>query len=343
VMLLLLCSLSVVAAVAVGSPKTSHAPPANAVKFSGSKYNLASKVTTSGLSAGAFVAAQFGVAFSKYVTGTGVVAGGPFYCAQDSEITALTACMSEPSQLSTSTLVQAIQTAASNGDIDPTSNLGKFYLYSGLFDFTVFTGVVQALQAQLQGVGVAAANISTEYSIPSGHCMPTDDYGNFCVLTESPWINDCLYDGVGAFLNFFYSGLKAKGSLPSSINWITLDTDNYMPSGWSAYDASMSSTAYLYVPSQCRSNSTQCSLHIVWHGCQQSYALLGDKFIAHSGYIQWASTNNLIVLFPQAAESLANPESCFDWWGYVNSDYSYKSGVQMAAVRNMAAALGAFY
>jgi hypothetical protein len=194
------------------------------------------------------------------------MAGGPFYCAQvsepgvsrrsftsprlaqDSEITALTACMSQPSQLSTSTLVQLVQTAAQNGQIDPLSNLGRFYLYSGLFDYTVFTGVVKALQAQLLGVGVAKANISTEYSVPSGHCVSTDSYGmrafslarartpvspgNFCVLTESPWINDCLYDAVGAFLNFFYAGLQPKGALPSSINWVTVDLDNYMPSGW---------------------------------------------------------------------------------------------------------------
>jgi len=318
-------------------------PPINAVKFTGKKYNLHSHITTSGLSAGAFVSAQFGIAFSKHVTGTAVVAGGPYYCAQDSEVTALTACMSEPSQLSVSALVQAAQTAASNGDIDALSNLGQFYLYSGLFDFTVYTGVVTALQSQLTGLGVPSANISTEFNVPSGHCMPSDSYGNFCVLTESPWINNCLYDGVGTFLNQFYKNLKPKGSLPSSITWISIDVDNYMPSGWTAYDASMDSTAYLYVPKQCATNSTQCYLHVVWHGCQQAYGQMGDTYMKNAGYIQWASTNNLIVLFPQAAESLVNPEGCFDWWGYVNSNYAYKSGVQMAAVRNIAVALGAMY
>jgi len=344
--------LALVDAVTVGSKMAANAavktskftsPPPGSVKYDGTKYKLRSHITTSGISAGAYVAVQFGIAFSKYVTGTGVLAGGPFYCAQDSEITALTACMSVPSQLSVSTLVQLMQTAAQNGQIDPISNLGKFYLYSGLFDYTVFTGVVKALQAQLLGVGVAKANISTEYNVPSGHCVSTDSYGNFCVLTESPWINDCLYDAVGAFLNFFYTGLQPKGSLPSTVNWVTIDLDNYMPSGWTAYSASLSSTAYMYVPTQCTGNSTTCSLHVAWHGCQQAYGQLGDTFITHSGYVQWASTNNLIILFPQAEESLENPEGCFDWWGYVNSDYSFKTGVQMAGVRNLAAALGAMY
>ena len=35
--------------------------------------------TVSGISSGAFMAQQFAVAFSKTVTGTGVVAGGPYY------------------------------------------------------------------------------------------------------------------------------------------------------------------------------------------------------------------------------------------------------------------------
>jgi len=351
-LMILFALFSLVSCVTVGSKMAANAavkrgkftsPPANSVKWDATKFKLRSQITTSGISAGAFVAVQFGVSFSQYVTGTGVLAGGPFYCAADSEITALTACMSQPSSLSTATLVQAMQTAEQNGDIDPISNLGKFYLYSGLFDYTVFTGVVKALEAQLLGVGVAKANISTEYNVPSGHCVSTDSYGNFCVLTESPWINDCLYDAVGAFLNFFYKGLKPKASLPSSINWVTIDLDNYMPSGWTAYGASLSSTAYMYVPSQCSGNTTTCTLHIVWHGCQQGYGQLGDTFITHAGYIQWAITNNMIVLFPQAAESIENPEGCFDWWGYVSSDYSFKTGVQMAGVRNLAVALGAMY
>ena len=306
------------------------------------KYRLQSQITTSGLSAGAFMAVQFGVAFSKYVYGTGVVAGGPFYCAQNSEITALTACMSDPSAIDVSTLVGAAKSAASNGDIDPLSNLGMFYLYSGLFDFTVSQGVVEALQSQLTGLGVPSANISTEFYIPSGHCMPTYNYGNTCFMTETPWINDCAYDGVGAFFNMFYSGLAPKGSTPSSLNLISINVDNYMPSGWTAYDASMSSTAYLYVSPKCAGNTT-CSLHIAWHGCQQSYALLGTTYILHSGYVQWASTNNIIVLFPQTIQTIDNPSSCFDWWGFVNGNYAYKSSIQMSAFKNIAVALGAMY
>ena len=38
----------------------------------------------SGISSGAFMAVQFGFAWSSIIKGVGVVAGGPFYCAQAS-------------------------------------------------------------------------------------------------------------------------------------------------------------------------------------------------------------------------------------------------------------------
>src|SRR5215471_3577712 len=43
----------------------------------------------SGISSGAFMAVQFAVAWSSVVTGVGVVAGGPYYCAQGTAIDGL--------------------------------------------------------------------------------------------------------------------------------------------------------------------------------------------------------------------------------------------------------------
>ena len=46
-----------------------------------------SKTSVSGLSSGAFMAAQFQVAFSGTLVGAGIIAGGPFYCAGSSPFT----------------------------------------------------------------------------------------------------------------------------------------------------------------------------------------------------------------------------------------------------------------
>ena len=46
-------------------------------------YNAAiGESSVSGISSGGFMAVQFGTAWSSIIKGVGVVAGGPFYCAQ---------------------------------------------------------------------------------------------------------------------------------------------------------------------------------------------------------------------------------------------------------------------
>src|SRR5690349_9690272 len=48
-----------------------------------SAYNADIKESSiSGISSGAFMAVQFGVSWSSIVKGVGVIAGGPYYCAQ---------------------------------------------------------------------------------------------------------------------------------------------------------------------------------------------------------------------------------------------------------------------
>ena len=53
-------------------------------------------VTVSGISAGGSMATQLHLAFSSEISGCGIVAGPPYYCAQGSMITAIGACMNGP-------------------------------------------------------------------------------------------------------------------------------------------------------------------------------------------------------------------------------------------------------
>src|SRR5476651_1585051 len=85
------------------------APPARAdepVALSGYNADI-SESSISGISSGAFMAVQFGTAWSSVIKGVGVVAGGPFWCAKadaDDFINAFTlpimtatgSCMSGP-------------------------------------------------------------------------------------------------------------------------------------------------------------------------------------------------------------------------------------------------------
>ena len=93
-------------------------------------------------------------------------------------------------------------------------------------------------------------------------------------------------------------------------------------------------TGHVYVPSSCAQGAT-CRVHIAFHGCQQTDALIGDRFRTETGYDRWADTNDLIVLYPQAHRTFLNPNACWDWWGYDDDRYATRNGRQMAAVRAM--------
>ncbi len=58
------------------------------------------------------------------------------------------------------------------------------------------------------------------------------------------------------------------------------------------------------------------ALHMTFHGCQQTIADIGDAYYNHAGFNDWAESNNIVVVYPQAIKSLmlpSNPEGCFDW------------------------------
>ena len=109
---------------------------------------------------------------------------------------------------------------------------------------------------------------------------------------------------------------------------------------------------YLYVPKACEPGAAQlCRLHVVLHGCKQSAEELGDVFYTKIGVNEWADANNILVLYPQAhatspaelppdlwATALlnANPEGCWNWWGYGGDrQYLTKNGVQVLAIWKM--------
>jgi hypothetical protein len=150
---------------------------------------LGAQITVGGLSAGAFFAVQYHVAYSSKISGAAILAGGPYYCAQGQQTTgsfvpfplflfprrwshpccyaALTTCMTPvlggPSPQELADLTNLF---ASTGSIDSTSHLAnaKVYIYSGLLDSVVSHSVVQALQQYYQ-IFVTAGNVTTGRSM----------------------------------------------------------------------------------------------------------------------------------------------------------------------------------
>mmetsp|Transcript_5620 Transcript_5620/g.9380 ORF Transcript_5620/g.9380 Transcript_5620/m.9380 type:complete len:149 (-) Transcript_5620:138-584(-) len=101
--------------------------------------------------------------------------------------------------------------------------------------------------------------------------------------------------------------------------------------------ASLGNTGYIYVPGACADGSIACALHVNFHGCNQGAYKLGQTYVQHSGLNRWAETNNIIVVYPQAASALLkeNPNGCFDWWGYNDAKYATQDGTQMKVMKKI--------
>ena len=291
----------------------------------------ATQTTVSGLSSGGFMAVQLHVAYSAtFKKGAGVVAGGPFYCAEGSIVNATGRCMASPAGIPTSSLVTTTNNWATQGSIDPVANLqaSKVYLFSGSIDSVVKTGVMDALKTYYNSF-VPAANVVYKKDIAAEHAMITDDYGNGCSTKGSPYISDCNFDLAGAMLQHLYGALNAR-------NNATLPAGNFVEFNQSQFISNhgMAPTGWAYIPAACAAGGTAtCKLHVALHGCQQNVTLVQQQWVRNTGYNRWADSNNIVVLYPQTSTQATN--SCWDWWGYDSANYSRKSGPQMTAIKAM--------
>jgi len=316
--------LSLVAALAVAAPN-----PLGPYKVD------PTKITVGGLSSGAFMAVQYHVAFSSSIAGAAMFAGGPYYCAQGQETNALTTCMTPVmGGPSASELAALTELFASSGSVDPVANLknSKVYIYSGLVDTVVERPVVQALQQYYQ---IFSANVTTEYGVLSEHTFPTVNYGNSCPTLGEPYISNCNYDGAGKSLSVLYGQLQPRTTAVAA-NLMMFDQTKI------AIGNSLNTLGFIYVPTACQNSSATCSLHVNLHGCQQTTADIQFQYPEHVGLNEWAESNNIIVVYPQVSKSYvlpSNPEGCWDWWGYTNSNYANKQGAQMVFLQSLIKAI----
>lgn len=320
----------------------------------------------SGISSGAFMAVQFGLAWSSIMKGVGVVAGGPFYCAQASAAdfingytlpiaNAVGPCMTGPPP-DLQPMVAKAEAKAAAGAIDPLDNIKrqKIYLFHGYNDTVVAKTVTDAAaEFYRRHLGDdARGNLFYQQTRGAGHSFVVKEQAgrdiNACAANQSPFIDQCGYDQAGIVLQHIYGALRpgTLGPLDGTIK--SFDQNRY--TGRHIADAlSLGDEGYVFVPSACEQGAA-CRVHIALHGCQQDVATIGRLFIEQTGYNAWADANRIIVLYPQAhattvAELSAqnvlaplntNPNGCWNWWGYGSDNlYLTKRGVQIDAIWSM--------
>ncbi len=300
------------------------------------------QTTVSGLSSGGFMANQLGYAFSSTFKGVGVFAGGPYMCAGHSPYMA---CMFNASI--SDGMLTTMQSDINNWSvtaIDDKADVSaqKVFLFVGTDDVIAGSKPMNALEAQYSNNGVPPSNLQYVKRSGTAHTFPTDfdsSGNNACGDAVSPYISNCGYDGAKAVLSQFYGTLKARNEAPAATNYREFDQTAF------STNPGLADTGWVYVPADCAAGAP-CRIHVALHGCQQTYATIGDKFIKNTGYARWADTNSIVLLFPQASVDkksrstsasgrLANPNGCWDWIGWYGSNFAQRAGPQVAAIKAM--------
>jgi hypothetical protein len=269
-------------------------------------------------------------AYSGTFKGAAIYAGGPDYCGQDSETTADIDCGGAGEYTSELSASESYISAHQNtSGMDPVSNISgqPVYLWSGTSDTVVPQKTMNDLQTEYQKYG---ASVTYDNTHAAEHGWESPYGANACGTLGSPYMIDCSgYDSEQVWLTKFLGTLNPKntGTLTGSL--INFDQTPY---GGGANE--LDTNGWLFVPASCASGTT-CAIVVALAGCDQYQAVINNEFVTQSGLDQWADTNNIIVLYPYQTTGGSNPSGCWDWWGYTNSSYALKSGIQMAAIYNM--------
>ncbi|MGS0893911.1 extracellular catalytic domain type 2 short-chain-length polyhydroxyalkanoate depolymerase [Burkholderia stagnalis] len=311
-----------------------------------------SRTSVSGLSSGGFMAAQFDVAFSSRLIGAGIVAGGPFYCAGANElippaVAATTLCMQPIGPApSAADAWRAARVFAQHGEIDDPVNLRnqRIYVFSGAKDTVVSPRVVDQTARFYTLAQVPDANLQYRAHPAAGHAFITNRAeDNACGANASPYMDNCGFEQAHDIVRWIH-GTPDRPLAPAAAHaggrLLRFDQRTFDP----RRRASLDDTGYLYVPADCE--RATCAVHVVFHGCAQNVATVGERMIRGAGYDEIADTNRVIVLYPQVAASALNPLGCWDFWGYTSADplhpdFYRRDAPQMAAVMRMVQRLGA--
>ena len=332
--------------------------------------------SVSGLSSGAFMTVQLHLAHSSTFIGAGIIAGGPYRCAESFRaaaaiaedawtLNALYVCMNplipqaapDPARLA-----RVARETAARGRIDAVENLRdhRLYIFTGSADKVVDSSVVRTTRDFYRLLGVPDEAIRFEQDLPAGHSIITDNpEDNPLDANRPPYLNNGGFMQSRRILEHLLGPLKPPVERLSG-RIVRFDQTEFFDDD---PRASMSEFAYAYVP-QAVADGAPCRVHIALHGCKQGYDYVnfvngrpdlensvpyGNRYFTTTGYNEIADANNLVILYPQASgtdnPTTQNPDGCWDWWGYTaedpeNPDYYSKDAIQIRAIHRMLRRLG---
>lgn len=211
--------------------------------------------------------------------------------------------------------------------------------------------VQESLKAMYEDLGAEVNWISNDYH----HLWPIDrevdeqfPQGD-CAAPLSGWTVNCQDDLAGDILSYLYGKLEegfelkprdydwqSKGVLRRYAQWEFLGDHTIFQGnlGYSGFDE----YGYVYYPTACTDGTKKCKLHVYMHGCGFSAKVTGQDLVRFGGFLEYAASNDIIVVFPQAVYNyFTNMFMCFSFDGSMNLDPDFynKNGVQPSSLKRM--------
>lgn len=243
--------------------------------------------------------------------------------------------------------------------IAPVINISKqrVLIYQGEDDQVVHLPMADKLKEFYTRMGVSEESLKV-ITKPGNHNFPTDKQSAMdCSKTGVPYIASCQLDLAGEILKQTLNRPLERGTMKPE-NLHRIEQKNSPPS--------LASYGYLYATPACLENPASCDLHVALHGCQMSddfdegfqryyqqkvlfsrtlgvfsYELKSKEnkmgaytFASEAGYADYAEveSNHLMIYFPQTHIGVdnypANPNGCWDWYGWTGADYATNKGVE---------------
>lgn len=145
------------------------------------------------------------------------------------------------------------------------------------------------------------ANIIYTEANNSVHEFPTDlkRNKNRCI---APYLANCEYDGIGNMFRHIIPGQEEQKLNERALDWQKHGTmkqfnqKEFLGPGQDLSNTSFDPEGYFFVPTECETES--CKIHVSLHGCHGGRKFAGPFFAENAGYLEYASTNKIILLFP---------------------------------------------
>jgi poly(3-hydroxybutyrate) depolymerase len=305
----------------------------------------ADDVSVVGVSSGGYMATQLAVAWPGRFVGLGVLAAGPWSCAQGALSLALGQCMgTRQGQPDLDEIDRRLREYRARDLVGNASDLAdlRVFIWHGEEAETVEPALGRLLAEQFRGwLEDPQRQLRLRLTEEAGHGWPVGDPTGpvspsrlaSCRKGGGTHLLDCDLDIAGRSLSWLHGDLEAPAeSLPSE-DLISFDQTDFIDG--KGFDEG----GYLFVPGECQEGG--CGLTMALHGCSMGAEQIDDTFVRYNGLNEWAATNRHVILYPQAETSMANPQGCWDWWGFAESTWQLdplhdtRQGTQVRVLMSM--------